>query len=307
MTKTVTKKPKPLAMDLSAKAMLASLTIRIPPFAKKDKEVTEEVLTSRQAKSDAGSFNKKLISCDILKEIRKVAGDARNNVHYKLTLPWDQDGARILPAAAAAEYDRELRQRKVEFDNLVSKFLAGYEAKVTSERDRLGGLWKADDYQSMEEVRERFAWDLLIQPMPNADDFRVSLSKEMTDRVRSQIEERARKSVEEGMASLYERAAKIVTHMAESLEDYKVVINANGEEKKENAFRDSITRNVIELAQQLPMLNLTDDPRISALTGSITTKLTKHTPKELREDEAARKKVAKDARSILDDMKGFMG
>lgn len=303
----MTKKTKPLAMDISAKAMLASLTIRIPPFSKKDKEVTDEVLTSRQAKSDAGSFNKKLISCDILKEIRKIAGDARNNVHYKLTLPWDQDGARILPAAAAAEYDRELRQRKGEFDNLVSKFLAGYEAKVKSERDRLGGLWKAEDYQSVEEVRERFAWDLLIQPMPNADDFRVSLSKEMTERVRAQIEERARKNVEEGMRSLFDRAAKIVTHMAESLEDYTVSVDADGKEKKENVFRDSITKNVVELAQQLPMLNLTEDKRITALTGKLTTKLTKHTPEELRESEAARKTVAKDARSILDDMRGYMG
>lgn len=306
MTKTKTAK-KPLAMDISAKAMLASLTIRIPPFSKKDKEVTDEVLTNHQAKSDAGSFNKKLISCEILKEIRQIAGDARNNVHYKLTLPWDQDGARILPAAAAAEYDKELRERKTQFDNLVSKFLAGYDAKVKSERERLGGLWKAEDYQSVEEVRERFAWELLITPMPNADDFRVSLSKEMTERVRQQIEERARKNVEEGMASLFERAAKIVAHMAESLEDYKVTVDAEGNEKKENPFRDTITRNVVELAQQLPMLNLTDDPRISALTGKITTKLTKHSPKELRESDTTRKAVAKDARSILEDMKGYMG
>jgi hypothetical protein len=298
---------KAFAMDISTKAMLASLTIRIPSFSKRDKEVTEEVLTSRQAKSDAGSFNKKLISCDILKEIKKIAGDARNNVHYKLTLPWDQDGARILPAAASSEYDKELRERKLQFDNLASKFLAGYEAKVQSERLRMGGLWRADDYKSLDEVRESFGWELIIMPMPNADDFRVSLSKEMTERVRTQIEERARKNVEEGMASLYERAAKIVTHMAESLEDYRVTVDADGKERKENAFRDSITRNVIELAQQLPMLNLVDDPRITSLTNDITTKLTTHTPEELRESEGARKTVAKNARSILEDMKGYMG
>lgn len=293
-------------MDISSKAMLASLKITQWTCAKKDKEVTDEVLTQRQAKADAGSFNKRLLAKEQIQSIRQIAGAARN-LHYDLTLPWSQDGARILPAAMFAKYDAEMRKLKGEFEVAVRDFIRDYPGYVADARLRLGGLFKAEDYPDANDVEAKFTWELTISPLPTGNDFRVNLSKEMTEHLRAQIEERTRKEIETGTRDVWDRVYKVVQHMAVSLEEYKVSVDKDGKEKKENPFRDTLVSNVRDIAGLLPLLNVTGDPKLNQLATEITGKLTLKEPQELRDDGKARKKVAKDARTILEDMKSLMG
>ena len=106
-------------MDISSKAMLAALKITQWGCAKKDKDITDDVLMQHQAQRDSGAFNKRLLAKEQIANIRQIAGAARNR-HYELTLPWAQDGARILPAAMFAKYDKEMRALKGEFEIAVA-------------------------------------------------------------------------------------------------------------------------------------------------------------------------------------------
>jgi hypothetical protein len=142
-------------------------------------------------------------------------------------------------------------------------------------------------------------------PIPSGNDFRVSLSKEMTDAIRQDIEAKAGAATKAAMQSLFDRVVKTVSHMAESLEEYAEVVE-DGKVKKINPFRDSVVGNIEEMVSLLPALNVTGDPVLTKVTQDIKDKLLKNTPQELREDPNGRKAVAKDARQILQDMEGYV-
>jgi hypothetical protein len=291
-------------MDITNKAMLVSLTIRAWSGAKIDKQVSEEVANSKGAERDAGHYRKHLIGKDALAEIKTISGEARNT-HYKYTLPWSQDGARILAAAMHAKYTEEMRDIRDKFDLAVKHFLNDYAYQVGIARNRLGDMFSDKDYPQPSEIEEKFGWEMNVFPIPSGDDFRVNLSKDMTAAIKAEIEASSNAAIKAATNNLFERVTKTISHMAESLEDYAEVVE-DGKTKKINPFRDSVVGNIEELVSLLPALNVTGDPVLTNVTNDIKDKLLKGTAQDLREDTNLRKAVAKDARKILEDMEGYV-
>jgi hypothetical protein len=58
---------------------------------------------------------------------------------------------------------------------------------VIKSRSRLGGLFRPEDYPLSTEIRDKFGFETKVMPLPDADDFRVSLGDEEKDRVKRQI------------------------------------------------------------------------------------------------------------------------
>src|SRR5215475_7553907 len=83
---------------LSSRAMLCSLSISQWSASKHDRQASEEIAAHHGAQPDVGRYNKLLIPREKLAEVRKIAGEARRE-HYFMTLPWDDSGFRVLPAA----------------------------------------------------------------------------------------------------------------------------------------------------------------------------------------------------------------
>ena len=83
--------------------MLATVSIRQWSAKKADKKATKDVHERNNARSDAGSYRKALVAKAAIEEIQSIAGEARQ-VHYELTSPWLDNGARILPAYYSENY-----------------------------------------------------------------------------------------------------------------------------------------------------------------------------------------------------------
>ncbi len=83
--------------------MLCGLRISGWSARKLDRKVTDETNHAHGAASDAGRYNKALLAKDALAAVVTAANAART-FHYARTLPWLDDGARILPAAAYADF-----------------------------------------------------------------------------------------------------------------------------------------------------------------------------------------------------------
>lgn len=291
-------------MDITNKAMLVSLTIRAWSGAKIDKQVSEEVANANGAERDAGHYHKRLIGKDALADIKTICGEARTT-HYKYTLPWSQDGARILAAAMHAKYSEEMREIRDRFDLAVKSFIQDYAYQVGIARNRLGTMFREQDYPQPSEIEDKFGWETNVFPIPSGDDFRVNLSKDMTAAIKADIEAASHAAIKAATTSLFERVTKTIAHMAESLEEYAEVFE-DGKVKKINPFRDSVVGNMEELVSLLPALNVTGDPVLTNVTNDIKDKLLKGTAQDLRQDTNLRKAVAKDARKILEDMEGYV-
>src|ERR1700758_464437 len=156
---------------LSTRAMLCSLSISQWSASKQDREASEEIAAHHGAQPDVGRYKKLLIPKETLTEVHRIAGEARRE-HYFMTLPWDDNGYRVLPAAVYTEHTEKLREYSRQFMAAVEVFAA-----------RLGGLFRAEDYPTSKEILEKFGFETKVMPLRDADDFRVSLGDEERDRI----------------------------------------------------------------------------------------------------------------------------
>jgi len=287
---------------LATKAVLASLNISLWTARKYDKKISEDTNQRHNAEKDAGRYNKLLIAKNRVDTMLKKAVNTRA-FHYEITQPWLDAGPRLLATANYMKHADAIRKDKMEFDALADQFALDYPAMVEEAKKRLNGMFDANDYPSPASIRSRFSFDIKYLPCPDSSDFRVSLSKEIMEEMKSDVETRLQDALENAMRDARDRVIKIVGHMAEKLTAYKP--GAEGI-RAEGTFHDSLVQNVRDLADLLPSFNLTGDKKFTKIIDRITKQLCEVEAKELRENEAERLNVAKQAASILAEVEKFM-
>lgn len=288
--------------DLTTKAMLAALTIRQWSGAKHDKRVSADVAARYNAQSsDVGRYSKYLVSPTALRQLKSTANDARTE-HYYRTLPWSDNGQRILSGAGYFDYCKTLRVKQRAWEVAQASFFIGWESYVDEARRSLGDLYNADDYPLADRLRDKFQFSVSFAPLPDAEDFRVSLSNDEVERIKGQITTDQQSAVQQAMKSVWERLRAVVQHMSDRLKLYGV--GDDGSVK--NPFRDTLVTNVRQLLTIVPTLNLTADPDITAFCTEIGEQLTVFTAAELREIEPVRQSTAKHADAILAKMEAYL-
>src|SRR5260370_9888069 len=142
--------------SLSSKAMLCTVSISAWSGYKYDREASEQIAEIHGAEKDSGRFNKLLVPRKELEEITKIIAKARRD-HEFVTLPWSDNGYRVLPAAAYMDHTNTMRANATEFQSAVSRLAARFEELVTNQ-SRLGTLFKGADYPGMRDdgARLRF-------------------------------------------------------------------------------------------------------------------------------------------------------
>jgi len=287
-------------MSLKEKAMLVRLGISQWTGRKYDRSVSEKVAADYGTTTDAGRYNKVLIANEAIKTVQQVANEARI-YHYQNTLPWNDNGDRILPAMNFDHYSEKMREQRAKYEQTVREFISAYPDLVREAQARLNGMFNETDYPSPDEIKLKFNFAVDINPVPAEEDFRLELGNEETERIKAQIEERARRAQEIAMRDLWDRLYEAVKRMAGKLNE------PDRENGKPPIFRDSLIKNIIDLVDLLPRLNLTNDPHLEEMRREVEARLCNYTPKELRETSMTRKTAAQDAEEILKAMSGYMG
>lgn len=292
----------PAAGSLASRAMLCNLVIRQWSGRRLDKSATDAVIQNAGAADDAGRFNKLLIPAAILAPVSRAANAARD-YHYSRTLPWLDNGARILPSLAFDPYSARMRALRLEFDSAVAEFLQAYPDAVADARKRLGSLFDAGDYPDVSELRGRFSVATRFLPMPDASDFRAALSDEQAARVRAEIERTTREAQELATRDAWERVREALARMVEKLNAYRP---GDAGRKAEGIFRDSLVENVRDLVAILPAFDLSGSGHMATIAARMERELTRHDAAELREAPKLREDTAKAAAAILADVSAFL-
>jgi hypothetical protein len=276
---------------LNEKAMLITLNITHCTTRAGDKDVTEQVLRAHGADDKAGAFSKELISKDHIGAVKKLEGQARNYLREK-TLPWLDNGQRILPARLYTEVIQDLGKIKAEWETAVNDFLGQYDQVKRLARARLGRLYKDDDFPSVVDMEKKFKFDFSFLPMPDAGDFRIA-DKKVVEQIKAQAEQQIKETLQHSVNDLFVRINKVLTEVVKIKDPDKI-------------FRDSLIGNVQSLVETLPALNLTDDPELNKLAKELGAKIAETTAEDLRKDKKKRAQVAKDAETLLDRVKGYV-
>ena len=280
---------------LSTKATLATLSIGGWSARRLDKEESAKINKDKNAKADVGRLNKLLIDADAINAVTKIAGRARV-AHYELTMPWLDDGARILPNAMFMKYAKAVREFEAEYATAADQFAKDYPQLVCKAKsDRMGGLFKDADYPHPSLIRSKFTFKKSIYPCPDAADFRVDLSKDVMDDLRADVESRMNDALQNAMKEPIRRIIDVVQVIVNRLSEYE----PETEEYQATRLYKSMVSNVSDLVTLLPGFNLTGDKALAKLTTRLANELTKNSIDDLKDSAAARAQTFKSAEEIL--------
>lgn len=224
--------------------------------------------------------------------------------HTKATLPYGDDGKRLLPNASYFDYTTKMQGFISQLDNLKVQIIANWDgmvlADIMARNSRLMGLGKApvaklDDYPTASHMEARLYVDWFPTPISTSGDFRFQLPQDMLDRVDRQITE----MLEDAGRDLYVRMLKPVTAFVDKLNSYK------GD--KGQRWHDSFIDNLNALTTELPQLNVNSDPVVDQLLKQIDQIITpyKFAPDALKEDEQARAAVKARMEQLEATLKGY--
>lgn len=280
--------------DIRERAVLAQWKMSLWTGIKIDKDVTADVAKRNEAKgSKVGAYKKRLVPKSALEECIRIANRTRA-FHFENTLPWMNEGMRILPAKNLAPYMKKMREFKKQADDAAETFLNNYADYILEAKQSLGKMFNPADYPTKESIRDKFGFHIVVMPIPEIKDWRVDISKKDLDALKKQAMEDIAETQKDAMLDLWKRLHTVVARVKERLD------------KDDGIFRDSLIENITEVLDVLPALNITDDPELNKVATEVKSKLAKVTPGVLRENSTARKQVAKDADTIMKKMDLFM-
>jgi hypothetical protein len=285
-------KPNTVA-GVARSAMMVDLHISVYSGRKQDKATQGEVTTAKGSGSKkAASVYKNLFAeCKELDDLTKFQARARAE-HYRLTLPWNDQGARLLPTASLLEYQQIMGRYRNEFERLVDAFLDKYDTLVAAAAFQLGTLFDRKEYLSRAQVALRFRMESSFTPLPTSGDFRLDVESTVQRELVEQYERRMEAKLAQANQDSWSRLHEALLRLSDRL-----VIDEDGKKRK---FHDTMVTGALELCDLLTVMNVTNDPELEKARRKVEEVLSGVTPKELRDEHSTRIQTKQQVDAILD-------
>lgn len=290
------------APTLSSSAILLDLTISVWNGRKMDKKIAAEVQASKNATSSKAATVSKHLFADNprLEAIMSHAAAVRQWV-YRVTLPWDDKGYRLVPTVRFFDVTQELEGHKNEFYRLVREFLNHYNNDILAAAFKLGDMFDRSEYPTLEQVERKFRFVDVYNPVPEAGDFRVDLQNDAIKQLQDQYTAAANQRLEDAMRDAWDRLYGTISHIKERL-DESTTLDDGTERKRAKPLHQSMLDNAEELCDLLKSLNITQNPDLEAARHKLERAINGTGIKELRESPELRASV----RAKMEDIMGMM-
>ena len=287
-------------MNLQMEAMQVSLRITAWSGRRHDREASNHVALVHDASASSGRYHKRLLPKAAFAALTATVSEARTK-HYENTLPWDDQGARLLTVANYEHYTAlmdGLRERMVRER---ARFIEDYESNIDQARLDLGKLFRIEDYPSKEALQGKFSLRYRITDVQDPENFMAKLATDDVERIRRDIESDVEERLHGALGDLYRRFGEAIERVSDRLRE-----DENG---KPLVFRDSMIENIRELVDVVPRLNIFGDAELAGLCEQVKEKIAGVEPDSLRPsksfDPGARERVKRDADDLMERFSGY--
>lgn len=253
-----------------------------------DARATQEVADNHHATTDIGRFNKLLLNKSDINPVNAAFAAARV-VHDKLTLPWDNEGDRLLPAAKLFAYREAMRPMLEEIDQRVAHLISRYSDLIEERRNQMNGLFEPADYPSVKEISQKFGHRIEIKPLPPSSALRFGDDAKVEQELREQYDAMVKDRVGDAQKEVWER-------LMEPLRRLVGVLTRDGR------VYESTQKAILDIAKLVPEYNISGDPKLDAAAAEIFGLISKVSIDQLRDDELVREAVAEDAGELIKRM-----
>lgn len=283
--------------NLNSVAMLCEFTSSVWTARILDRKESGKVVNGAGAKSkDAARVNKNLMCGRTeLAEIAQLVTEARNYV-YDNTLPWSDNGQRLLIGARFVNFDAKMEAYKMQFNMKVKEFLALYGTLITAQAMSLGDMFNRSDFPLASEIEHKFALSCEYAPVPTAGDLRVDVGNQAQDELRAKMDKLADKRVKQAMDDVNER---FVAHLRRMADRLVTDTEAKTGEPVNRRFTETLVSSAFELCDLVADYNLSGDPLLALARKTLEEALAGVTVETLRTDVGKRDDVRKTVTSIL--------
>lgn len=279
------------SISIASSAMLVELSISAWTARKLDKKVSTQVDLDKHAKTRAGNYNKNLLAgTGFLDTINKYAASARH-WHSTQTLPWSDNGLRLLPMSNFLAYKQNLVTLEKNYQALVDKFIVAYPNLVSAAAFQLGDLFDRSEYPEPDTIARKFKFRVNYLPVPMAGDFRVDINEEAKAEIIMSCEGLYKERLDNAMKDAWTRLHDCLLRMSERLAD-----NENGDRKR---IHDTLVENAVELVDLLKHFNLTGNSSMEMARTELENAIKNHDADDLRESHMAREAVKTKVDAIL--------
>lgn len=253
----------------------------------------------------AGNVNKHLFEGrqnrvkEAISKYTEVYTYVKNN-----TVPWST-GVDMLNIMHYADFTAGLRQRIDEAEQAVNDLCANWDYEVNEDLKRLAAIAAAKgkpnlanptDYPNVEELRSRFGIEVRYMPVPTTGDFRVGISDEDKASLQRQLEDAESNAAKHVIESMLEP-------MQRAVEKLSIEIGKDGA-----IFRDSLIDNMVEVAERMNKVNISDDPVIQERINDLRSLVGTYARNKdvLRDSQTVREKAAQQISDLVSKMSGLV-
>jgi hypothetical protein len=230
---------------------------------KKDKAASAKVVVDNNANKDTASVSKVLLGdSDTLKALHSLAGNARN-LHYAMTLPWNDMGHRMLATEMYPKYHEVMTDLQGEFYRLKGEFLSVYDWERAQENARLGDLWNAEDYPTADSLVDKFEFRLSYFSISDPNDFRISVGNEQTQILKDHMNDYHNARFDGAMSHMWKRVHKLALRMSERLREAEE--GAKVSKTGALPIHDSMVDEAMIILDLLAACNVTGDSQQEAI------------------------------------------
>lgn len=289
--------------SLAETCLLVTLTISGWSGRKHDRAASIAAVQAMHAQEDAGRFNKRLVSKDLIQPVESAAAHVRE-VFYAMTLPWANDGTRILKADTYPQFREAMATAIEKHHSAVQTFLSGYEIEQAAAQTTLGDMFNPADYPNVYDLERRFSVRVRYSPVPAASDFRANVGAANVEAVRAQIETTTQEYVDAAMREVWQRVYDRVKRLIDRV---SALHTWDQDEGRRPSLHTSVVSGLDALVEALPALNLTGDPSLDHLHRQLVENLHGLDVDGLKADPGYRRETVAAAESILDAMSAYTG
>lgn len=253
----------------------------------RDQEVEHKVVESAKADDNAAIFYKKLSACPLFKKYKKLVSKARKQ-HYLLTMPWLDNGVRILPASLLLEYKNRV-ESVIDLINAEARYIASNRDALNEyAKIHLGELYKESDVPTASDLERAFGASVEFWPMPKTGEWRIEaeeqLIKEMDAKLNAQIEQRYKTALSTTGKKILDCARRL----------HKALLGKRLHASTVEAFN--------ELLDLIPHLNISNDAEVNRIHRQLIESVGDLDVEDLRADRTLRTRKAAKLGAIIASM-----
>jgi hypothetical protein len=223
-------------ISLASSGMIVHVEVNVWSATKQDKDISEEVTALKRADKDAGRFVKHLLAGDPThKELLNFRQTVYNWVKRK-TYDW-AGPSRYLPLASLQSFKSEFNQIEEQHKDLLDKFVQRYPDIIANMAFKQGDMFDANEYPSVDEMRNRFRINLYITDVPTGD-FRNAIANDIAEDLKQHYQKETNDKIQEIMRDASVRLVDFIKRIANSCRE--VEPDANGKVRRPKVYETTL-------------------------------------------------------------------